>query len=636
MREEPDSLLDTLISVLDSDNAVAGLHGFSTPIKTVISAWQAGHEGQKPSNEVLWEICALDVLAVSRANRSKGTEGRFRPLSEWVNPGSDPPTVTIYPDVDGLLDDKAAIDYYRQRAEATPNPIRKARYADIAWVALTRKKNREAYRYGLMAADAYLAQIPLCIQQSSDNKANIALVEAIDRAAEISRQMNNADLAARVVQGVTSSLRDLPEEKRLRWVLEMGDTLDYLAAKFPACVTLDDWRQVSDACAQGIEYFENAGLHHLAQDLMRLASQVSDHVHDQASSWAYQVQVAESLEEEASEREANAQPNGGKFAAYVFKERALHTYQWLVSIAPDEVERMRIKAKIADLTRESRRLMREMLSEMQRIGVSVKIPAEALERMVAPLVAADPGEVIPCLCQTPDLLLDVEHVRQQAREAAGKFVFASLAGMMRVRDGRKVGEIRPLEGDDTHFLLQMDCWFRVHSHLLSLTLARLEDAGKWSAQLILNHLHQWEFLDEEDVPFLQVGVERYFAGDYISALHVLTPRVEHMLKSAFEKAGIIPVVVPNQRQVREQTFGDFLCRDQVRSVLGEGMWKYLHYVLVDERGPNLRNDVAHGWITAPGCHRVAVEIILFVMLQLTRLHRSTDGANHPQTNDGQG
>jgi hypothetical protein len=169
----------------------------------------------------------------------------------------------------------------------------------------------------------------------------------------------------------------------------------------------------------------------------------------------------------------------------------------------------------------------------------------------------------------------------------------------------------------------LDFWFQSHAQFLDFIFYRLREEGRFSTASFMAHLENWEFLDESDVPFIKVGLERYFADDFISALHVLTPRMEHMLKSAFEQVGLPPVAVPSQRQIREQTFGDFLRREEVRRALGEPIWYYLNYALVDERGWNLRNDVAHGWIASPACNRAAVQIVLFAILLLTRLHRAS-------------
>jgi len=45
-----------------------------------------------------------------------------------------------------------------------------------------------------------------------------------------------------------------------------------------------------------------------------------------------------------------------------------------------------------------------------------------------------------------------------------------------------------------------------------------------------------------------------------------------MLKSTFEQTGAPSVLVPNARQIREQTFGDFLRREHVSNILGKNIW----------------------------------------------------------------
>jgi len=117
---------------------------------------------------------------------------------------------------------------------------------------------------------------------------------------------------------------------------------------------------------------------------------------------------------------------------------------------------------------------------------------------------------------------------------------------------------------------------------------------------------------------LEKGINHYFADDHVSALHLLVPRIEHMLKSTFEQTGAPSVTVPNERQIREQTFGDFLRREDVRNILGESIWYYLNFALVDESGLNLRNDIAHGWIELESCNRLTVQISLYCILLLTK------------------
>lgn len=618
------SLIESIVAEIDTNTSIADLLGQSEPIKSQIDAWRATYEGQDLPDEVRWELFALDMMAVPRRNRQEAPDERFRPMFEFYNKDTDPPTANIHPDVTSLMNEEHAIAYYRHRAETTPNPIRKARYADFVWVALKRQGNRDGYRYGLEAADAYLAQAPLCIDQEDTLKAHIKLVEDLDRAAEIAIELNNRDLATRVVEVITNSLSKLPETASYRWVLDMGASLLYLNSKFHGLLPEDVWEGVKETCDKGISHYESERNRHLGRSLMELASHVSNCLGDDVSAWSYQVQIGASLERESSDLENE---EGSKLAAYKFMEEAMHHYQRLVSVAPNDEEKGRLQEKVAETKREVRRLIREAESEMKLVSASVEIPRDILEQMIGPLLEVEPSKTFEFLSYLPFLLPDIDHIRKQALEAAEKYVFASLFGRVSLRNGRKVDEISGMEGESVQFLYHLDFWFQAYAQFLDFIFYRLREEGRFSTASFMAHLENWEFLDESDVPFIKVGLERYFADDFISALHVLTPRIEHMLKSAFEQVGLPPVAVPSQRQIREQTFGEFLRREEVRRVLGEAIWYYLSYALVDEKGWNLRNDIAHGWIASPNCNRTVVQIVLFAILLLTRLHRASESTD---------
>lgn len=312
--EEYEGFVQEVIERLDADRRVA--HLSSDLIKPQLQDWRADHEGEPLPDEVQWEKLALDVYAVDRRHRQGSAQERFRPMCTFRVGDSDPPEMRAYPDVDGLLADEEAIDYYRKRIQETPNAVRRARYADIVYCALARQGG-SVYEYGMEAARAYLAQVPLCIEQERYAE----LVANLDRAAAFAVLFSNKDLAAETVEQVLKALK-------------------------------------------------------------------------------------------------------------------------------------------------------------------------------------------------------------------------------------------------------------------------------------------------------AVMSERYFSGDFISALHILTPRIEHMLKSALEHVGVSPVAVPNERQFGEQTLGRYLHRLDVQENLGETIWHYLDYALVNERGLNLRNEVAHGWVKSRHCTRIPVQVVLFAILTL--------------------
>lgn len=598
----------------------------SEPIKALVLAWRAGHEQEAPPNEVRWELLALDVRLVDRQQRQESRYARFRPMWEMRNDETDPPTVEVYPDVEELLADNQAISYYSKRLEETPNPIRKARYADLIWVALKRQSDPKSFQYGVKAVGAYLAEASLRAEQGSHiEHAYLYLVRSLDQAAEIAVQLNNLDLASEVRSKIKDFLVQMPEPDRYRWVLDMGETLQLIEKKFPDLVSKDIWTFVRETAVQGITYHDARKRRNLSilHALMQLARQVLTRLGEREAAWRYRVQIAESLEKEGTLRAKEEGGSGGKLVGYSFMEQAMRDYQQLISVAPNDGERQRLRQRFEETKRKVRQLIRLAESEMKSTSVSITVSHDDLEKMIKPLLEADTNNVLQVLCSHPALLPHLDDLRQQARENAKKYPLWNSFTKNILRDGRKVAEI-PSGVEETTPYFDLDLWFQLHYKFLDFVFSRLKEARRFTKEMYLSHLQKWEFLDEEDILFIEVGLDRYFAEDFVSALHVLTPRIEHMLKSAFEQAGLPSVTVPDKKKIREGTLGNFLEQPDVKKALGEDLWHYLNFALSDERGFNLRNDIAHGWMRFVNCNRIPVQIVLFIILQLTQLQRVSD------------
>lgn len=599
MTNYKDDLLQAVVEELDTNTSVKSYEVFKE-ISSKIDPWRDANQEAALPDELRWEIFALNMKAVSRKNRQENPDERFRFIGE-------------------LPTEEQAVDYYRERIQNTPNPVRKARYGDLVWIILKQQSDPDHYQNGIEAAEAYLAQVPICV----DQRTHIELADGLDRAAEIAILLNNQDLAARVVDSIFDTLQLFDDATRSRWVRNLGYTLLYVDSKFSDLVTPERWQQIKGFCDDGIAYYttgENRNLY-LAPDLMELATLISEKIGDDEAAWGNQIQIAEFFVEEARRLE-NEGTRGSKLNAYKFMENAMHFYLRLLSLAPNDEEKQRVQEKIEETKREVRRLIRLGQEEMVPIGASFQLSQKEIDEMMAPLLVVELEQVLEQLRSMPDLLLEVDQIRRRANEASEKYLYSRLFGNVSLRDGRKVDETQPDEDETAQFLNHLNIWFQVHSQILDIVLHRLREEGRFTFDSFMVHFRQWELLDETDVPFIEVGLERYFADDFISALHVLTPRIEHILKSAFEQAGLPPVAVPNQRQIREQTFGDFLRREEVKQALGDNIWHYLYYLLVDERSLNIRNDVAHGWIAAPACDRLQTQMILFTILLLTGLRRT--------------
>jgi hypothetical protein len=132
------------------------------------------------------------------------------------------------------------------------------------------------------------------------------------------------------------------------------------------------------------------------------------------------------------------------------------------------------------------------------------------------------------------------------------------------------------------------------------------------------------------------GLRAFLRDDYVSALHILIPRLESMLRAYLERGGADTTTIDNGLS-RERTLGGLLEKGVKAGLLSAAQFNLLALVLTDENGFNLRNKVAHGLASpadfAPG-HACR---ILQLMLLVSRLSfgsrkvgsHSTSPANAP-------
>ena len=104
--------------------------------------------------------------------------------------------------------------------------------------------------------------------------------------------------------------------------------------------------------------------------------------------------------------------------------------------------------------------------------------------------------------------------------------------------------------------------------VIGALLERLERNKGLDARGLASYLARWPLMEPRHVPLLERGLERYYSGDYISKLHILTPQVEGVWRSisalprgnagvgarrrAVPEADVALTIVSYQEQIRER------------------------------------------------------------------------------------
>jgi hypothetical protein len=178
-------------------------------------------------------------------------------------------------------------------------------------------------------------------------------------------------------------------------------------------------------------------------------------------------------------------------------------------------------------------------------------------------------------------------------------------------------------------------------HLINVTgivigvlLERLEREKGLNAEALSSYFETWPLMDAQHMPFLRCGFERYYAGDYISALHILTPQLEGVLRSLLWQGGLtVTGLNRDSTGIDADTLSGLLRREDVRALLTEDLWHYLDTTLSSPQGLNLRNDIAHGLIKPAQVKKVTCVIVIHLLLDLTRFYAGPPDEDNTNTEE---
>lgn len=85
-----------------------------------------------------------------------------------------------------------------------------------------------------------------------------------------------------------------------------------------------------------------------------------------------------------------------------------------------------------------------------------------------------------------------------------------------------------------------------------------------------------------------------FERDFSTAIHLLSPQVENIVRQLFKKQGITTTTIDTQGVENEIGLSSLLDKEKAKEVLGDDLWFELQAVFTNSLSSNLRNTVAHG------------------------------------------
>ena len=112
------------------------------------------------------------------------------------------------------------------------------------------------------------------------------------------------------------------------------------------------------------------------------------------------------------------------------------------------------------------------------------------------------------------------------------------------------------------------------------------------------------FVPADRTDLFSLGFARFFNGDFISALHILVPQLEHSLRYIIEQAGIDSSRIKNDMTQENRTLSTMLEKDRemLEKIFGSAIIFEIENIFDFRGGPAIRHQVAHGLISGNECH----------------------------------
>lgn len=456
--------------------------------------------------------------------------------------------------------------------------------------------------------------------EEAHRTSQLAIEDSLVRASELCARYGELDRARELLVPVREEAAKQFGLQQWRWLLPPVQAFTVIAGSPKLTNLVDDnerrtFRDYARACAEG--FAEKGQLFHLIPDGNALARLLAEQLGEND---AAEQELRANMRQ--VERVADGKAAESRIAGSAILDQALVV-----------AKQLHDEAEVKRLTEKQVRYRREALAngEMKETEHKVEMKVEQWEAFLNPFAEQEAAEDALLLwIQHPSFVPDYMYLKDTAASAdsgLSEIFSTSVWGGIGLQLAAP-GEERTSRDIKIAVDVSRTAQIMAGMFLEPSWKFIVEQKGVQSAH-VKARIEGWKLLHESNRPIVLHGVERHFAGDYISAIHILTPQFEALIRRAFLLAGSGEAIETSYSKAegigqQERTFGSFLSKDEVKEALGEKLAMHFRYLFTNDPGEkllglNLRNDVAHGLIS-PGALTPSTScMVLHAVLLLTML-----------------
>ena len=539
------------------------------------AAKQAIDQDRQAHGKALWLLTDACSMILSPASVNEP----FKPF--WVFDGPIPDDFT-----------EADIAFFAQVVEVIDDPWLKARLADLVWL---RQRPREV-KFALAAIDSYRL-IPLNAETWL-HSGQACWQRAVNLARRLDRGAGN-----RLVEIEASIVKAFEQDSFLRLVLAgllksngLGGERSVMIAEKLESIARDLDSQ--SEFYQAREYFQASA------DWFKKAK-------NDKKSTELIIEAAETFVKEAKARIISDQPSHRVAAS--FYESAIQIYR---TVPRSKRAVYRINERIVELQKLLNESTEKSLNERQVIEAPGIDMSEIIENTRKSIRNKNPIEALQVFANIHPAI-NIKQLRENVMENIRRHpMLASIPGKATSSDGRVIAKHPGMNHSDSHSddneKVIRSLMIRKHS----IQIGCIVQGMIWPAleEMLLEHrLREADFIGiAKQSPIVPIGREllfgkALFAGyewDFATALHLLTPQIEHLVRFHLKQADVQTTNLSNDGIANENGLSSLMDIPETEKIFGADLSFEIKALFCDPFGPNLRNEVAHGLLDDGVCWSV--------------------------------
>jgi hypothetical protein len=555
-KEETSTKIDEIFSELSNEekNSLFRIHSILKNIAT-----NETNTKLRKSLFLLSNICSPMIDLESRNDP-------FQPFMTWGNKRSFLPI--------DLIDEE--ILYLSSILDEDFPPILKARIADILWT-YSKPKNK---KHSEIAIENYISM------DVFDDFFEPDVYVFWERTVMLAKQIKNSSL----IEKIKSKLLNEIDHPSTNWdfhllkIIEIFDNTD-----------LDKGlnHELAEKLLEKQKEFNHEKQFHIAEKYLESATKLfkkAGNAEDSYRSLAFLAQ--------ATENHGDYRKNESAMVANSFYKLALQRYREIPNLYRNTLQIDQKLDTVQDKITQSGLLITD---ELQLISTKQMNISELQEQSINHV--KDKQTAFESLLYFSGVSsCNFESIWKSTENNINNSPISSLFGATSVSlDGRKISSIPPLNGDNKDEVILKTAIknFGIHMHLAveGCILPALEQIQK-------EHLFPKEFLiqlcklsaivpDKREI-LVANALYQGFGWDFRSAIHLLTPQVENIVRQLLKQNGLVTTHTDQDGIENEMGLSSLVNMEQARGILGDDLWFELQAVFTDSLSANLRNEVGHG------------------------------------------